>query len=113
MIDNYIQNARKDKSLIHKYFLFIPIFSDIIPIVLILLNRVFNFDVHIKLIFICCLLLPAADGIIMVVIIIWYFIIWKVKSFSNYAFYGIAFSIFGCIESYLLLYLLYLALRCY
>jgi TRAP-type C4-dicarboxylate transport system permease large subunit len=112
-----MRDARKDKSLIHKLFLFFPITGDLLPIILLILNPIFNFNAGwndqetAKLGIRIWAFTPALVGLFMIVFIVWYFVIWKVKSFSNYAFIGIAFSIIGCLEPFALLYVMLLAFR--
>jgi len=116
MVDNYLHNARKDKSLIHKLFLFIPIVGDLLPFILLFLNPIFHFNANWNhetnmLAIRIWAFSPAAVGLIIICIIVLYFVVWKGKSFSNYAFIGIAFSIIGCLEPLLLLYILLLGFR--
>ncbi len=116
MDNNYLQNARKDRSLIHKLFLFIPIAGDIIPIAYFILALLINFNEYLNrevtnIMVAVFLFFSAVVGIIMIFVIVWYFVFFKVKSFSYYAFLGIGFSIVCCLESSLLLYLFIMGLR--
>jgi hypothetical protein len=117
MEKDVISIARKDKSLIHKLFLFIPITGNLLPIILLLLNPLFNFNMNFcdqetaVLVIRIWAFFPAVVGLLMIGFIIWYFVIWKVKSFSNFALLGIVFSVIGCLEPLLLLYLIYLGLK--
>ncbi len=87
-----------------KWFFIIPLLSDLLPFIVLLLNGIFSLGINnldqqtFKLIVGAWIFFPAVAGVMMIGITVWYFVVWKTKSFSRYAILGIVLSVIGCIE---------------